>query len=41
MRVKFFLFGGTGSREYVRRPPNQEFHPKFTKKTVKHGGLSI
>jgi len=38
---KIVMFGGTGSREYVRRPPNQEFRPKFTKKTVKHGGLSI
>lgn len=38
---KIVLFGGTGSREYVRRPPNTEFLEKFTRKTVKHGGAKI
>jgi len=38
---KLVLFGGTGSRQYVRRPPNTEYHPNYTLKTVKHGGLKI
>lgn len=38
---KIVLFGGTGSRKYVRRPPNTEYHPKYTTKTVKHGGSKI
>lgn len=38
---KIVLFGGTGSRQYVRRPPNTEYHPKYTTKTVKHGGSKI
>lgn len=38
---KIVLFGGTGSRQYVRRPPNTEYQPQYTTKTVKHGGLSI
>ena len=28
-------------RSYVRRPKNTAFHPKYTKKTVKHGGGNI
>ena len=38
---KIVLFGGKGSRQYVRRPPNTENDPRYTLKTVKHGGLSI
>lgn len=38
---KLVLFGGKGSREYVRRAPNTEYHPNHTLKTVKHGGLKI
>lgn len=37
---KIVLYGGKGSRLYVRRPPNTEYNPKFTK-TVKHDGSSI
>lgn len=32
---------GSDARQYVRRPPNQELLPKYTKKTVKHGGGNI
>jgi len=38
---KIVLFGGRGSRQFVRRPPLSAFSPKYTLKTVKHGGLSI
>lgn len=38
---KLVLFGGTGSRQYVRRPSNTEYHPNHTLKTVKYGGLKI
>lgn len=38
---KIVLFGGKGSRCFVRRPPNSEYKPQFTSKTVKHGGHSI
>lgn len=38
---KIVLFGGRGSRCYVRRPPNAEFNPNYTTKTIKHGGSSI
>lgn len=38
---KIVLFGGTGSRQYVRRPPNTEYNPRYTTKTVKHGGGRI
>lgn len=38
---KIVLYGGKGSRAYVRRPPNSEYNPKFTLKTVKHGGSSV
>uniref|UniRef100_A0A9J8ARK8 Transposase Tc1-like domain-containing protein n=1 Tax=Cyprinus carpio carpio TaxID=630221 RepID=A0A9J8ARK8_CYPCA len=42
MRVKFFsFFGSKGHRQFVRRPPNSEFKPQYTVKTVKHGGASI
>lgn len=37
---KFVLFG-SDSRKRVRRPPNKAFDPKYTKKTVKHGGGNI
>jgi len=38
---KIVLFGGRGSRQFVRRPPLSAFSPKCTLKTVKHGGSSI
>lgn len=38
---KIVLFGGKGSRCYVRRPPNAEYNPNYTIKTIKHGGSSI
>uniref|UniRef100_A0A0K8TZE2 Transposable element Tcb1 transposase n=1 Tax=Bactrocera latifrons TaxID=174628 RepID=A0A0K8TZE2_BACLA len=38
---KVELFGSTGSRNFVRRPPNSEYNPRFTAKTVKHGGAKI
>lgn len=38
---KIVLFGGKGSRSYVRRPPKAEYKPKYTNKVVKHGGSSI
>ena len=37
---KFNVFGSDG-KQYVRRPPNKQLNPKYTKKTVKHGGGSI
>ena len=38
---KIVLFGSKGCRQFVRRPPNTEFRPQYTLKTVKHGGASI
>lgn len=38
--TKINLFGNDCQRN-VRRPKNKEFHVKFTKKTVKHGGGNI
>jgi len=38
---KIVLFGGRGSRQFVRRPPLNAFSPKYTLKTVKHSGSSI
>ena len=38
---KIVLFGGTGSRQYVRRPPNTAYEPQYTTKTVKHGGAKV
>lgn len=38
---KIVLYGGKGGRDYVRRPQKTEFDPKFTTKTLKHGGTSI
>lgn len=38
--TKINLFGSDG-KMYVRRPKNTEFDPKYTKKTIKHGGGSI
>lgn len=35
------LYGGTGSRQYVRRLKNKEYDPRYTTKTVKHGGSSV
>lgn len=37
---KFNVFGNDG-KPYVRRPPLQELNPRYTKKTVKHGGSSV
>lgn len=37
---KFNVFGNDG-RPYVRRPPLKELDPRYTKKTVKHGGSSV
>ncbi len=38
---KIVLFGSRGCRQFVRWPPNTEFKPQYTVKTVKHGGASI
>uniref|UniRef100_A0A3B3ZBW6 Tc1-like transposase DDE domain-containing protein n=1 Tax=Periophthalmus magnuspinnatus TaxID=409849 RepID=A0A3B3ZBW6_9GOBI len=38
---KIVLFGSKGHRRCVRRPPNSEFKPQYTVKTVKPGGASI
>lgn len=38
---KIVLHGAKGSRQYVRRPINSEYNPKYTCKTIKHGGSSI
>ncbi|KAJ8349552.1 hypothetical protein SKAU_G00246820 [Synaphobranchus kaupii] len=35
---KTVLFGYSGRRQYIRRPPGTEFKPQYTVKTVKHGG---
>ncbi len=35
------LFGLRSRRQFVRRPPNTEFKPQYTVKTLKHGGASI
>lgn len=37
---KYNRFGSDG-KLYVRRPKNQQFNPRYTIKTVKHGGGSI
>lgn len=37
---KFNLFNSDG-RQTVRRPANKSFDPRYTKKTVKHGGGNI
>ena len=37
---KFNLCGPDG-RTYVRRPPNKELDPRYTRKTVKFGGGSV
>lgn len=37
---KFNMFGSDG-KVYVRRPKNQEHNPKFTIKTIKHGGGNV
>ena len=37
---KFNIFGSDG-KQFVRRPPNKEFDPHYTKKTPKFGGGSI
>lgn len=37
---KFNLFGSDG-KQYVRRPKNKEFDPRYTLKTVKHGGGNV
>ena len=38
---KIVLFGSSGRRMYVRRPPNSAYKPQYTIKTVKHGGAKI
>lgn len=38
--TKINMFGSDG-KIYVRRPKNTAFDPKYTKKTVKHGGGNI
>lgn len=37
---KFCRFGSDG-KKYVWRPPNMEHNPRYTLKTVKHGGGSV
>ena len=37
---KFNRFGSDG-KQYVRRPQNQELSPRYTLKTVKHGGGNV
>jgi len=37
---KFNVFGSDG-KPYVRRSPDKQLDPKYTKKTIKHGGASI
>lgn len=37
---KFCRFGSDG-KQYVWRPPNMQHNPKYTSKTVKHGGGSV
>ena len=37
---KFNVFGSDG-KLYVRRPPSKQLNPKYTKKTIKHGGASV
>ncbi len=41
MKAIYIFFGSRGRRQFVRRPPNTEFKPQYTVKTVKHGGASI
>ena len=38
---KIVLLGSKAHRQFLRRPPNSEFKPQYTVKTVKHGGASI
>lgn len=38
---KIVLFGSKGRREYVRRPQNAANDPRYTVKTVKHGGAKL
>lgn len=38
---KVVLFGSSGTKNYVRRPPLTEFKPQYTTKSVKHGGCSV
>lgn len=37
---KFCRFGSDGKR-YVWRPPNMQHNPKYTSKTIKHGGGNV
>lgn len=39
--TKVVQFDHGNEKQYVRRPPKQEFNAKFTAKTVKHGGLKL
>ena len=38
---KIVLFGSQDHRQFVRWPPNTEFKPQYTVKTVKHGDGGI
>lgn len=38
---KVVLFGSSGRRMFVRCPANTAFNPKYTVKTIKHGGQKI
>lgn len=38
---KIVLIGSEDCRQFVRRPPNTEYKPQYTVKTVKQGGASI
>ena len=38
---KIVLFGFSGRRSYVRRPALMELNPRYTVKTIKHGGGKI
>ena len=36
--TKINLFGSDALKKYVRRPKRKEYDPRYTVKTVKHGG---
>ncbi|XP_065675106.1 uncharacterized protein LOC136091442 isoform X2 [Hydra vulgaris] len=38
---KIVLFGSSGRRIYVRRPPNSAYKPQYTIKTITHGGAKL
>ena len=37
-KTKIKLFGSDALKKYVRRPKRKEYDPRYTVKTVKHGG---